>query len=441
VSANAQAPAAVGATSGSIPAGHGRVRLGLWLTFLVTVMAIGFVAFLYQYANGLIVTGMRNTVMWGQYILFFMFFVGLSAGGLIVASAGRLFHVGAFKPIIRLAVLEATVAVLLAATFLLPDLGRPERLPNILLYPNPTSPMVWDITIVTIYLAISAFYVWIYTRADLAARGSWLALGTGTSEAAHRRDERIKSVLAWVALPAAILLHSITAWIFGLQISRGFWYSGIMAPMFVASALVSGLALVILLALVLRRFGRLRFGDDLVAMLGGLLGVFIAVEAFLVGAEYLTAAYPGAPEAAAVNRLLFGEYAPLFWFEVAVGLGIPFLILAVGRLRRDPRWVVVASIIAILGIFVHRLNLVLNGLSYANIGLPPGVSIGTDQGGASSFATSYWYVPTAIEWLVVAGVLAFGGFIFTIAVLVLPMQEPTAREVTESMDGAEGTTN
>ena len=241
-----------------------------------------------------------------------------------------------------------------------------------------------------------------------------------------RREERAKSMLAWVALPAAILLHSITAWIFGLQISRGFWYSGIMAPMFVTSALVSGLALVILLALVLRHVGRLRFGDGLVAMLGGLLGIFIAVEAFLMTAEYLTAAYPGAPEAEAVNRLLTGPYAPLFWFEVGVGLGLPFVILVIRRLREDPRWVALAAGIAILGIFVHRLNLVLNGLSYANIGLPPGVSIGTDQGGASSFATSYWYVPTAIEWMVVAGVLAFGALVFTLSVLVLPMQEPEA---------------
>jgi molybdopterin-containing oxidoreductase family membrane subunit len=100
-------------------------------------MAIGVAAFLYQFANGLSVTGMRNIVMWGQYILFFMFFVGLSAGGLIVASAGRLFGIKAFKPITRLAVLEATVAVILAATFILPDLGRPERILNIPLF-NPT---------------------------------------------------------------------------------------------------------------------------------------------------------------------------------------------------------------------------------------------------------------------------------------------------------------
>jgi dimethyl sulfoxide reductase membrane subunit len=415
--------ATVGRVAGRL-AGHG--PLLAWIAFLLVVMAISVAAFLYQFANGLIVTGMRNTVMWGQYILFFMFFVGLSAGGLIVASAGRLFGVKAFKPITRLAVLEATVAVLLAGTFILPDLGRPERMVNIFLYPNLTSPMIWDITIVLVYMGLSAFYVWLYARADFARRGSWLALGTGTSERTMAREERLKGVMAWIALPAAILLHSITAWIFGLQISRGFWYSSIMAPMFITSALVSGMGLVILLALVLRRLGRLHFGNDLVALLGGLLGVFIAVEGFLVLAEYLTATYPGAAEGDAVARMLVGPYAPLFWFEIGVGLILPFAILAVRRLRWDPRWVAVASGIAILGIFVHRLNLVLNGLSYANISLPPGLPIGTDQGGVGSFATSYWYVPTAIEWLIVAGVLAFGGLVFTLSVLVLPMQEPEA---------------
>ncbi len=402
--------------------------LTAWLVVLFALMAIGFAAFAWQYLNGLVVTGMRNTVMWGQYILFFMFFIGLSAGGLIVASAGRLFGATLFKPITRLAVLEATVAVILAGVFILPDLGRPERVINILLYPNLTSPMVWDITIVVVYTLLSALYVWLYTRADLARRGSRLALGTGTSERSLARDERAKWLLAWIALPAAILLHSITAWIFGLQISRGFWYSSIMAPMFIASALVSGLALVILLALVARRLGKVGFGDDLVAFLGGLLGVFIAVEAFLVLAEYLTATYPGGTgESGAIERMLFGPYAPLFWLEIGVGLLVPFVIVAVRRTRSRPAWVALASALAIGGIFVHRLNLILNGLSYPPVGLPPGVSIGVDQGpAASSFAMSYWYVPTLIEYLVVAGVLAFGALLFTVALYWLPLREHDA---------------
>ena len=398
-------------------------RFLAWIALLLVVMAIGVAAFLYQFANGLVVTGMRNTVMWGQYILFFMFFVGLSAGGLIVASAGRLFGIKAFKPITRLAVLEATVAVVLAATFILPDLGRPERILNIPLYFNPTSPMVWDITIVTIYMAMSAFYVWLYARADFARAGSRFALGTSASPAAIARDEKIKSAMAWVALPAAIMLHSITAWIFGLQISRGFWYTSIMAPMFIASALVSGMGLVIILAVLLRHFKRLDFGDDLVARLGGLLGVFTAVEGFLLLAEYLTALYPGAPEADAARRMLSGPYLPLFLFEVVVGLLVPFVILAIRPLRQRPAVVATAGGIAIVGIFVHRLNLVLNGLSFPNIELPPGLPVGR-PGGVTSFAESYFYVPTIIEWLVVLGVLAFGALVFTISVRILPLKEP-----------------
>jgi molybdopterin-containing oxidoreductase family membrane subunit len=162
-----------------------------------------------------------------------------------------------------------------------------------------------------------------------------------------------------------------------------------------------------------------------VAFLGGLLGVFISVEAFFVGAEFLTAAYPGAPdEAGPIARLLVGPYAPLFWIEVLVGLGVPFLILAVRRTRSSPRWVARASAIAVVGIFIHRLNLILNGLSYAPIGIEPGVSIGVWQGPtASSFAMSYWYVPTIVEYLIVLGVLAFGALLFTLAVAFLPMRE------------------
>ncbi len=402
--------------------------LCVWVALLLITMGVGVIAFAYQFNQGLIVTGMRNPMMWGQYILYFMFFIGLSAGGLIVASSGRLFGATMFKPITRLAVVEATVAVLLAGIFILPDLGRPERVINILLHPNLTSPMVWDITIVIAYTMLSALYVWVYTRADLARRGSWLAFGTGTSERALARDERLKSTLAWVALPAAILLHSVTAWIFGLQISRGFWYSSIMAPMFIASALVSGLALVILVSLAARRLRKVEFRDDLVAFLGGLLGVFLAVEAFLVLAEYLTASYPGGTgESSAISRMLAGPYTPLFLVEVVMGLAIPFVILAVRRTRLRTSWVALASVLAIGGIFVHRLNLLLNGLSYAPIDLPPGLPIGVDQGpAASSFAVTHWYVPTLVEYLVVAGVLAFGALLFTIALYWLPLREPDA---------------
>jgi len=397
----------------------------IWIALLALGIALGFGAWLYQLSQGLAATNMRNPMMWGLYITLFMYFVGLSAGGLIVASAGRLFGATRLKPIVRIAVLEATVAVMIAALLLLPDIGRPDRAWHLLRYAHVTSPLIWDLTIVTVYFAISATYVWVYTRSDLAQRGSRLALGTGNSLADARRDERMKGILAAVGLPAAILLHSITAWIFGLQIARGFWYSAIMAPMFITSALVSGTGLMIVLALIVRRTGRISFKDDLVSYLGGMLAVFVAVEGFLVFSEVLTAAYPGASfEAEPVRRLLTGPYAGFFWVEVLVGLVIPFVLLAPRRLRADVRWVAVASALTVGGILIHRVNIVLNGLSYATVPLPPGVSIGTAQpAGTTSFALSYFYHPSLVEYLVAGGVICFGALVFTIAAWKLPLRE------------------
>jgi len=364
-------------------------------------------------------------VIWGLYIITFMFFVGLSAGGLIVASAGRLFDVKQFAPIVRLAVVEAAVTIATAAILIIPDLGRPQRILNLFIHAHWMSPMIWDVTVILIYLVISLVYLWLYTRRDLAARGSWMALGTkDTSDSARAHDYHLTYILAWIALPAAVLVHSITAWIFGLQISRGFWYSAIMPPLFITSALVSGLSLVVILAFVVRRTGSVSFGDELGSFLGGLLAVFLAVEAFLLLSEVLAGYYPGIPTDA-VHQLFSGRYAPGFAVEVIVGLVIPFVLLAVAAWRRRPRVVVVASVLALIGIFVHRANLIVIGLGKDPIALPPGTPLGTPQTNGSSFAVSSVYFPSIWEFLIVLGIVALSALLFTLAVRYLPLKEKT----------------
>ena len=386
---------------------------------------IGLAVWIYQLTKGLQITNMRDNVIWGLYIISFMFFVGLSAGGLIIASAGRLFHVDRFKPIVRLAVVEAAVTIFTAAILIIPDLGMPNRIYNLLVHAHWKSPMIWDITVIAIYLVLSLLYIWLYMRRDLADKGSWMALGTkDTSPEARARDYRLTYALAWVALPAAVLVHSITAWIFGLQISRGFWYSAIMPPLFICSALVSGLALVIIVALLTRRYGRVDFDNGLVGYLGGLLAVFIAVEGFLVFSEVLAGSYPGVPTDA-VSQLFSGRYAPGFAVEVIVGLVIPFVLLAVASLRRRPALVVVASVLALIGIFVHRANLIVIGLGEAPIRLAPGTPLGTPAEDGSSFATSSVYFPTGTEILIVLGAVGLAALLFTLAVRYLPLREKT----------------
>ena len=232
---------------------------------LLALVGIG--CWIYQLANGLAVTGMSNANSWGLYITMFMLFVGLSAGGLIVASSAHVFGIERFKPIAKPAVICSTACICVAAMFVLVDLGGIQRVWRLITGPNALSPLLWDMIIITVYLIINIL--------DLV----WMQKG---------QEEKVRK-LSYVALPVAILVHSVTAWIFGLQIARA-WYTAIMAPIFVASALDSGLALLILGLLLLDKAGIKELDGDLLASLGKLLATFIAVDAFFIGCEVLTMA-------------------------------------------------------------------------------------------------------------------------------------------------------
>ena len=123
--------------------------------------------------------------------------------------------------------------------------------------------------------------------------------------------------------------------------------------------------------------------------------MFLAVEAFLLLSEVLAGYYPGIPTDA-VHQLFSGRYAPGFAVEVIVGLVIPFVLLAVAAWRRRPQVVVVASVLALIGIFVHRANLIVIGLGKDPIALPPGTPLGTPQADGSSFAVSSVYFPVGL---------------------------------------------
>ena len=195
------------------------------LTAVLAVLSVaGIGAYIFQLAGGLAVTGMSNGVSWGLYITMFMFFVGLSAGGLIVASSASVFHIKRFKAVAMPAIILSTVCICLAGMFVLIDLGGIQRIWRLFTGPNPTSPLVWDICVITLYLVINVLYL----------------------VSMHRGNDHAVSVISRFALPCAILVHSVTAWIFGLQIAKEGWYSAIMAPIFVASAMDSGLALLLL---------------------------------------------------------------------------------------------------------------------------------------------------------------------------------------------------
>lgn len=357
---------------------------------LVALMAIGFCAYVFQLTQGLCVTGMLNGVSWGLYITCFMFFVGLSAGGLIVASSAHVFHIESFKRAAMPAVITSTVCICCAGAFILIDLGGIQRIWNMFVHLNFTSPLAWDMCVITTYLVINVL--------DIV----WL----------RRGDERKVQMLSYVALPVAILVHSVTAWIFGLEIAKEGWYSAIMAPIFVASAMDSGLALLMCVLAASKKAGVFDCGEKLFADLARLLATFIAVDAFFIGCELLTVAYPGAAGATELLGIMTsGATAPFFWFEILGGLLVPFLLLASAKRRQRTAVVVAASALVMAGVLCKRVWLLFTSFSMTNVYGAPGISSGsTAARGADGFgmwALTGSYAPTPVEVAVVIAVVSF----------------------------------
>jgi dimethyl sulfoxide reductase membrane subunit len=388
---------------------------------LAVLAVMGFGAWIYQLNSGLVVTNLNNAVVWGLYITLFMFFVGLSAGGLIVASSGEVFGARHLKPLAPFAIWLSFITIGLAAVSIIPDLGAPQRIWRLFVNSQWASPFMWDLAIILFYLVLSGIYLWLHVQENVKG---------AVTEVYKKWVRRV----AFIALPAAVLVHSITAWIFGLQIARPYWYSALLAPFFISSALVSGLGLVILAALLARRLKVLAFENRLISWLGGLLATFIAVDFFFLSAEMLTRLYPGAQgETASALALLTGRFAPLFWTEVILGLIIPFALLVGARARKSMSLVGLAAGLAIIGIFLKRFTLLMAAFTYPYEHFPAGISVGQVLPGLSgpeyvqmvnsgAHTMSYPYVPAWPEVMIVVGMLAAGAFVWLLGIRRIRMQ-------------------
>ncbi len=385
---------------------------------LALLVVVGLGCYVFQLANGLGVTGMNNGTSWGLYITNFMFFVGLSAGGLIVASSASVFHITRFKAVALPAIILSTVCICAAGMFVLIDLGGIQRVWRILTGPNPTSPLVWDICVITCYLVINILYLVFMTRGN----------------------QHAVSIVSRFALPCAILVHSVTAWIFGLEAAKEGWYTAILAPIFVASAMDSGLALLLIVLSALKKARIYDTPQDLMTSLAGLLCTCVAVDAFFIFCELLTTMYPGAEGATVIlTELTMGATAPFFWFEIICGLVIPFCILVFSKNRERTPVVNVACVLIVLGVFCKRIWLLFTSFITPNVMGAPGIISGSSTAahasGTASFAVLSSYAPTPIEILVMIGVWALVvlGFLFLTSLLVV--QRGKKEQGSGSQDG------
>lgn len=389
----------------SVQFGGPKMKLAIVVAAVVTV--VGVALWVYQLMGGMASTGMRNLDSWGLYITMFMFFVGLSAGGLIISSIPRAFGMEGFGGISKVAVWTSICSTVCAIGFVVVDMGQPLRVWELFLYSNLTSPLMWDIIVLMTYLILSCVYLWATLRAE-----------KGLVSAKALR------VISVIALVCAVLVHSVTAWIFGLQASHEFWHTALLGPWFVVSALVCGTSLVLVAVVALRAAGYLSLDQRFVVKLAKMLGAFICVELYFFGCDLLTSGFPGGEGTEVVQMLVFGQLAPFFWGEiVCLVLAAAFCFVPAARTTKG---VVAASCLAMAGIFLKRFQLLVGGFQISGLDGLAGVStshtVTSWEAGTSAAYQGLIYAPTLLEVGVVVGVLGLGALLLLLGLRYLPLK-------------------
>lgn len=385
-------------------ASHRGLTVGIIACAVVAV--IGVALWMVQLSGGMIQTGMRNLDSWGFYITLFMFFVGLSAGGLIISSIPNAFGMKGFGDISRVAIWTSICCTCVAIGFVVVDLGGPLRLWELFVCSNLSSPLMWDIIVLSTYLILSIVYLWTYRRED-AGKMSHTAI----------------RVISIIALVVAVGVHTVTAWIFSLSAAHEFWHTALMGPWFVASALDCGTALVLIVVIALQKAGRLSIERSSMVNLAKMLAVFTCVDLYFFACDLLTSGFPGGEGANVVAMLVTGPLAPFFWTQIAC-MVLACVILFVPRLRTKGG-VVLASALVIAGVFCKRCEILVGGFQIPNIefaDVANQMTITNWESGMSLFGYQglvYW--PTPLEFGVALGVVALGGFLLLLGLKYLPL--------------------
>ena len=319
-------------------------------------------------------------IHWSILIVVYPYVTGLVAGAFILASLVKVFNVKDLQPTYRLALLTALAFLLVAPMPLLMHLGRPERFYEILLAPNVTSAMAMFGFVYAWYLmGVLLLEVWFEYRRDLIVMGGrerglmgWIhralsLFSTDTSEAALAFDRKAIRAITIVGIPSAFLLHGYVGFIFGSVKANPWWGSVLMPIVFLMSAIVSGIALVIFLYMMLAAIRKEPVDMPCLDTITSYLFYAVIVDFSLEFLDFIHRLYQSEESVKILGKLITHKlFMSLFVLQILIGMFIPLGILVVAKWRKlndDGRKLLyfTAAILIQLGIFSTRWNVVIGG--------------------------------------------------------------------------------
>lgn len=372
-------------------------RYWQWVALLGIFLGLGAASWYLLFSHGGEVLNQRDSSPWGLWFTNYMYYVGLAAGGLIVYASVHLFGAEQFRPLSRIAVLLAGVIVMMALLGIITDMERPWRAVWMMLTPNPTSPFVYTGSAAGLYMVICFVDLWI------------LITGVGGEKLARR--------MTLIALPAAIHMHTTTAFVLSMNKSRELWHTAMMVPIFLTSATASGVALLLVVAYIMQATTDLKFKSSMFRSLATLLATVIIIDQFLLAVEVLSVYWPTSAMTGHVFRFdqfLTGRLAWAFLPVFILGM-TAFALLARRSTRHLPRVQITASVLYVIAVFFKRYSLMAMGFSVSTLGQKAPI-----------------YFPSMVEAFLALGILAFGMLFFTVVSKLLPMEVPEEEHTLEA---------
>ncbi|HVP69106.1 MAG TPA: NrfD/PsrC family molybdoenzyme membrane anchor subunit [Anaeromyxobacteraceae bacterium] len=376
----------------------------LWVAVLAAMIAVGLVGYAKQYRLGLIATNMRDQVTWAFYVGNFTFLVGVAAAAVLLVVPAYVYHWKPIKEVVVLGELLAISALTMCLTFILVDMGRPDRLTHIipgLGSPNwPSSLLSWDALVLNAYLIVN------------------LSVAVHILFRAYRGEPYAKAFVVPIVLlsvPMAVGIHTVTAFLYNGMAARPYWNASILAPRFLASAFCSGPAVMIILFQILRKTTGLEIKDEAIWKVAELMAYAMFFNLFLLGAELFKEYYSH------TEHLLYTEYlwsgigdkralVPYAWFAFFASL-VAFFLFLVPKTRTNWFTLNLGAVLIFAGVYIEKgMGLVIPGMTPDTLG------------------EIYEYRPTPNEWMVAIGVFGLGGLVFTTLVkIAVPIMQGTFR--------------
>jgi len=395
---------------------------------LSVIIAIGLYALILQIVKGHSITGMRDNVVWGVYIINFVYILGISYAGALLAGVFHLARIKWARPLQRILKLMTVFALIIGPVYILLCIGRLDRLFNLFLMPRIQSPIVWDLIAVMTDLIFCIVYLYFTYIKDFAIirdhaaeldlpewRQKWyrfFAMGYNENNPAQRKNLNFAlDIMAAIIIPTSIVAYSLLAWLFGMNLKVG-WNSSIMGPYFVLTAVYSGVACLILIMWIYRKVQKLErtFTDQHFTYLGFALVILSLFYGYFYFSEYLTDWYNMSNTYNALWTKIFdfSQYGWMFAIGIAFTTAVPALVIGLPWFR-TMNSIAITSILVLLGLWFMRYLMIVPVLETPYIPI---------QDARPEFVN---YTATWIEWALTATGLALFILFFIFAAKLAPI--------------------